>query len=285
MVETQKTDSKTFLWNNAYAESNRFFGGNAKCKTDRVVRNWMDDDIHSKHRLNTIRLYLPNTKTILDLASGCGTCVYCGLKNGLDMFGIEPEMWKNVFNGMKASQYEYPKEWQSRFIVAYGENLPFANDSFDCVTSYQTLEHVDDPRAVLSEMIRVTRPCGGIHLHCPDYRSTFEPHYRLPWLPLFPKSVAKLYLKILGRPTIGLDSLHYVTKPFVYDALKQIAKNNPDIKLKIIDVDRDRFYEALRKRRIPRFPLAYNIWKTMMHMAQLFRAEFNINIFICVISK
>ena len=46
-------------------------------------------------------------------------------------------------------------------VSAEGERLPFADDSFDLVLSGGLLEHFPDPRAVMSEMVRVLRP-GGV---------------------------------------------------------------------------------------------------------------------------
>lgn len=62
---------------------------------------------------------------------------------------------------------------------------------------------------------------GEIFLHFPDYRSTFEGHYRLPWIPLFPKSLARVYLRILGKPLLGLSSINYVTKKNIMLLLRQ----------------------------------------------------------------
>jgi SAM-dependent methyltransferase len=48
------------------------------------------------------------------------------------------------------------------------EALPFADDSFDLVTCQTLLIHVRDPRAVLAEMTRVTRPGGLVAVAEPN---------------------------------------------------------------------------------------------------------------------
>ena len=140
---------------------------------------------------------------------------------------------------MKADVYGYPNEWKARFIKAVGERLPFPNESFDFVYSYQTLEHVQDVEQCLAEMIRVARI--AVFLRAPDYSGTFEEHYRLPWLPLFPRPLARLYLRFLGRPTLGLDTLHYVTTRRVKRILGKYPvngsrKDTPRLKVKIHDL-------------------------------------------------
>jgi ubiquinone/menaquinone biosynthesis C-methylase UbiE len=42
-------------------------------------------------------------------------------------------------------------------LQASGENLPFADKSFDAVTEFSTLHHVANPCAVVKEMLRVAR--------------------------------------------------------------------------------------------------------------------------------
>lgn len=285
MNSAQSTNSKDFLKENLFREAVDYFGVGEEKYIEFIVEAWMNDAGNSKHRFDVIGVFLPGAAKILDLASGCGTCVYYGLMNGYDMYGVEPELWKHTFNRMKSREYGYPPEWQSRFLTAYGESLPFADNCFDCVTTYQTLEHVADLRAVISEMVRVSRPGGGIHIRCPDYRSTFEPHYRLPWLPLFPRAAAKAYLRLAGSPTAGLDTIQYVTRPRILKMLREIESNNQSTRLQIIDADRRRFREALRKRSIPAFPGAFSLWKTIEYATNLFRAKINVNIFVHVLEK
>lgn len=112
------------------------------------------------------------------MGSGCGTFILYGY----DMYGIDPSLWKFNFNEMK-------------------------DNFFDCVSTYQTLKHIQNLDRVLKEMIRVTKSGGGIHIKCSDYISTFEGHYLIPWFPLFPKRFARVYLRILKKPINSLDTL------------------------------------------------------------------------------
>ena len=65
----------------------------------------------------------------------------------------------------------------SPYIVnAAGEGLPFPGDSFDVILSHEVLEHVQDDRLAVEEMLRVLRPGGRILLFAPNRGYPFETH-------------------------------------------------------------------------------------------------------------
>ncbi len=56
------------------------------------------------------------------------------------------------------------------FYVGGAEKIQFSDDSFDICRAERVIEYVDDPRLMLSEMVRVTRPGGSLLLFDFDYR-------------------------------------------------------------------------------------------------------------------
>lgn len=58
--------------------------------------------------------------------------------------------------------------------------LPFAEDSFDLVVSFQVIEHIDDVAAYLGEVRRVLRPGGTFLCVTPDRTHRLFPRQR-PW--------------------------------------------------------------------------------------------------------
>jgi ubiquinone/menaquinone biosynthesis C-methylase UbiE len=216
---------------------------------------------------------------ILDVAGGHGQFVFRALDQGYDAWGIEPDLWKLDFAARKLRATRRPAEWSSRLIRGVGERMPVPDASFDVVTSFQTLEHVQHPSEVVSEMLRVTRAGGLIHVRCPDYRSLFEGHYRLPWLPLMPRALARAYLRIAGRPTDGLAQIRYVTRPRVV-ALFRKAAEATSRKVRVENLNARLFESSRRKRHLPKIPGGYMAWRGMWYLRTAFRQELSVAIVV-----
>jgi ubiquinone/menaquinone biosynthesis C-methylase UbiE len=252
----------------------------------KVGDKWIDnandyfwDEAQQDFRLQDLKQhgFLPGKARVLDIAAGCGQFLFRALEAGYDCSGIEPEKWKLDFIRKKNQVLNRPPDWADKAVAGVGENIPFPDNSFDCVTSYQTLEHVQSPGQVIAELIRVTRPGGGIFLRCPDYRSTFEAHYQLPWLPLFPKTIAKLYLRLLKRPAAGLDGIHYVTQPRILAWIRGTEKGS---QFSVSDENRIVFENGLRRRGIPNFYGAYLLYTIVEGIRDIGRREKSVNLFV-----
>jgi SAM-dependent methyltransferase len=57
-----------------------------------------------------------------------------------------------------------------------GRRLPLADSSVDLVVAFDVLEHIDDDRAALAEMLRVLRPGGHLLLAVPADMSLWSDH-------------------------------------------------------------------------------------------------------------
>lgn len=66
------------------------------------------------------------------------------------------------------------------FLVTDGTTLPFPDGSFDLVTSFQVIEHLEDPMPYLAELTRVVRPGGEIILATPNAAIRLDPGMT-PW--------------------------------------------------------------------------------------------------------
>jgi SAM-dependent methyltransferase len=71
----------------------------------------------------------------------------------------------------------------NKVVQGAGESLPFGDETFDLILSHEVLEHVEDDRAALEEIVRVLRspnsePSGGgrLILFVPNRGYPFETH-------------------------------------------------------------------------------------------------------------
>jgi SAM-dependent methyltransferase len=55
-------------------------------------------------------------------------------------------------------------------------SLPFAEGSFDLVIAFDVIEHVDDDRAMMSEIKRILSPGGAVAIHVPAWPFLWSRH-------------------------------------------------------------------------------------------------------------
>jgi SAM-dependent methyltransferase len=105
----------------------------------------------------------PKAHLVLDIA--CGT--------GYGMSALESGKFQTVLGAdIDWSAVSYAKTnfalHGEEFLQADGCRLPFANDTFDLVTSFETLEHMLDYRGFLCETCRILRPDGVLIVSVPN---------------------------------------------------------------------------------------------------------------------
>ena len=106
------------------------------------------------NRFQTLAPYLRPGNRILDAGAGGGEVVYVLRKLGFTAIGIEPD---EAYARHARESLGAPVE--TRFV----QDATFAPGSFDVVTMYHALEHVEDPSAILSR-IRGWLADGGMLL-------------------------------------------------------------------------------------------------------------------------
>jgi ubiquinone/menaquinone biosynthesis C-methylase UbiE len=199
-----------------------YSGNDDPDRITRIACNWFNDKENYDGRWTIIRARLQEKGKILDMAAGCGTFVLYGLHLGCDVWGVEPEVWKQQYFAKKIAASGYPASYRQRLISGWGEALPFPDAYFDLITTYQTLEHVHDVRQCLNEMLRVLKPGGFLYIRAPDYSGFFEPHYEVPFWPKMNKTIAAFYLKLLGRPLAALHELNWITEKQIVSHIRKL---------------------------------------------------------------
>lgn len=94
--------------------------------------------------------------------------------------------------------------------------LKFASESMDIIISSHVYEHVPDSKQMMKEIYRVLKPDGFCFFAAANRLMWNEPHYHLPLLSIFPKRIAHLYLRVLGKGN------HYYETHLTYWGLKTI---------------------------------------------------------------
>jgi len=97
---------------------------------------------------------------------------------GVGMYAQKLAAWAGSVVGL---EYDFERACQAhgrspQVVNAAGERLPFPADGFDLVLSHEVIEHVQNDRAAVAEMVRVTRPGGRIVIFCPNRGYPFETH-------------------------------------------------------------------------------------------------------------
>lgn len=108
---------------------------------------------------------------LLDIACGAGYGTDMLLKYGCSVVGADCDE-----QAVSGAQAKYP---QGSFVRADVLNLPFEDESFDAVVSFETIEHVNDGNRFLSEVHRVLRPSGVFICSTPNIRYTAHPPYHV----------------------------------------------------------------------------------------------------------
>jgi SAM-dependent methyltransferase len=103
------------------------------------------------------------------------------------------------------------------FEVIDGLGLPFPDDSFDLVTSFQVVEHVLDPVPYLQEIRRVLRPGGIAILTTPNAAIRLDPGMT-PWNRFHVREYRADELKVaLGEVFDEVEVLGMFGVPTLYD--------------------------------------------------------------------
>lgn len=147
---------------------------------------------------NKLSTFLCQNHKILDVGCGAGSLALYLHKKGYQAYGIEINEFEYKIAKQRFDQlYQYKKS-----IYTHGSalELPYPDDSFDVVTFFDVLEHIENYELALKEAKRILKANGKIFIIAPNYCAfRQEAHYHVPWIPFFPRKLAVTYLKFLGK--------------------------------------------------------------------------------------
>lgn len=135
-------------------------------KENLLQRYW-----HTRRFTEVPKLLEPTRGKILDIGCADGTFTSVILKHtgAGKIIGIDV-----LPKSVSYARRRFARSKKLSFRVADAHNLPFRDKEFDVVVCLETLEHVEDPRRVLSEIKRVLKKDGYLIVLVPSENLLFR---------------------------------------------------------------------------------------------------------------
>ena len=139
---------------------------------------------------------------ILDAGAGGGEVVYVLRRMGFEAIGLEPD---EQYASYAREQLGVPVD--TRFV----QDLAFPEGSFNVITMYHALEHVDDPARILSKLRTWLTHNGLLLIEVPNVEATcISPGQRFHFAHLY--NFNRETLEALGRKA-GFEPVEMTTSP------------------------------------------------------------------------
>ncbi|MHB8348504.1 MAG: class I SAM-dependent methyltransferase [Acidiferrobacterales bacterium] len=116
-------------------------------------------------------------KSVLDFGCGTGYGTHLVASASLSVTGVDISTDAIMY---ATAHYPRPNITFQAVKKVESEQLPFSDNQFEVVLSFQVIEHVTDTRAYLDEVYRVLQPGGVFIIATPDRTSRLFPRQK-PW--------------------------------------------------------------------------------------------------------
>lgn len=175
---------------------------------NKIVRDWIMKDKDAKLLIADFKNRVGDilSKKILDAGSGNGGISIAFAKEGALVSGVDIE---NDLHQISILQKEVNKISNVDFRLYDGVTLPFDDNYFDYALSLSVLEHTDDPRAYLNEILRVVKNNGFLYLGFPNKIWPKETHTGLWFLTYLPSFLRPYLVKVFKKNPLPDNNLHF----------------------------------------------------------------------------
>lgn len=144
----------------------------------RIYRELSDPEYHSEEEsraqsfdrflLSIESSHFPHKsgdRKILDIGCATGTLLRVVSEHGWQAYGVEPSRWAVDM---------ISKPLRENVFLGTFEEASYPDDSFDLVILWETLEHLENPYAVLRKVSRILRPGGLVVINVPNITSLWN---------------------------------------------------------------------------------------------------------------
>lgn len=184
----------------------------------------LQESYYSKY-ISKIKLLLSNKeKRFLDVGFGSGT-VLKNLKNEGYVNGYGVDISKLFVQQGK-------KRGLSHLYYYDGTRLPFKDNYFDLIGSFNVLEHTEDPEEYLKEQLKKIKKKGKIIIACPNFLSVLFPSYhrRLSGTKNKTRNLLVILYKLIFNKSGKFEKMPpVIRKNFQYDDDAIVVTNLLDI--------------------------------------------------------
>jgi dolichol-phosphate mannosyltransferase len=161
--------------------------------------------------------FLPKSGELLDVGAYCGLFVAEAKRRGWSAEGVDPSRWAS-----RIAREEVGVTVHQGTLDALG---PVLRPPYDIVTTWDVLEHVDDPINYLAQLNGLLKDNGILALSTLDAGSTFARVLgrRWPWLMdmhiyYFTRPLLRRWIEAAGFEVLLLeDYRHYATVPYLWE--------------------------------------------------------------------
>ena len=164
---------------------------------------------------------------LLDFGCGVGDFLHYAQQNGCEITGCD----------MSEDARKYASEKLGKTIVSPDEIFALPHSTFDVITMWHVLEHIDDLRFQTEQLHRLIKDNGRLVIAVPNYKSYDAQHYKDKWAAYdVPRHLNHFHKESLENIVAGNFEL-VSTHPMKWDAFyismmseKYIGKGNSFIK-------------------------------------------------------
>lgn len=118
-------------------------------------------EIGNNSGLKFLKQLMEKSEKILDVGCGEGSRLNTLISDNRIGWGVDIDA-----GAIGYARKNYPRH---QFTVSDAALLPFENNTYDLVYSAFAIEHVTNPKRVISEMLRVCKLKGTVVILCPNY--------------------------------------------------------------------------------------------------------------------